>query len=225
VVPSFSNSRFSLAVVGLVVLGLGLVYPTDQPAVPTTLIMMGSASLAGAALLPRLRQFEIGPGGLKTTFEGSAAASSFDVDAGKLNRFAHKMLGDPRRGREIVETALAKVPQRRHQISASDRSSVTMRLVIDALCSAKERGWLSGKPLVAPTGSHLEEETAMDRVVRALQEIDAPARASYLLRVDEDWSLPFVEIARLLERPVETIEAEVAQARRVLQPYFDSEAV
>jgi DNA-directed RNA polymerase specialized sigma24 family protein len=217
-----------MLLVGSVLVAAGLLSHGRQTAVVTTLLVVGASQISLAILLPRISKFEIGPGGFKTELAATAEALptvTLDCKPDKLTRFAYLVSGDRLQARELVEEALVRSRERRHGRSALERDAFTMRLLVDLLDTARERRWLLGKIAARPPDLEASSPAAADPgVVKALQDLTFPIRVAFLLRAD--WGLALDDVAKVLQRPVDVVGADVQTARDLLrqqiEPEFDA---
>jgi DNA-directed RNA polymerase specialized sigma24 family protein len=216
--PTGDRRSLLLFTVGGAVFGAGLVAPGGLAAVATTLIVVGAGQMSVGLLLPRLTEFEIGPGGVKTKMdtETTRPRMLFEAEANRLNRFAYLMCGDRAQAREIVELALRRVNGRQRRIPSDQRGVITLRTLIELLDTASERRWLRG--IVAGPSDPQGDQTPADAIVDALSRLDLETRAAFVLRVD--WPLPPEEVALLMGRPEADIRRDIDVARSVLRPYI-----
>jgi DNA-directed RNA polymerase specialized sigma24 family protein len=212
-----------LLLFGTAMLLAGFFYPGRQAAAATTFIVAGAGMVAVGILLPRMREFEIGPGGFKTKMESNQPPQPLlDMQADKLTRFAYLVSGDLVHARELVEEALARSRQQQRRLPASERDMLAVRTLIELLDTIHERHWLRGSPKGSDSRADDDLPSPTNiAVVHALQRLSFPQRVAFLLRAD--WLLRNDEIATVLERPLETVDDDVKKAREVLRPYMDME--
>jgi DNA-directed RNA polymerase specialized sigma24 family protein len=206
-------------VIGGGIFAAGLVAPGHLAGVATTLIVVGAGQMSVSIMLPRLAEFEIGPGGVKTKMatEASGPRRMFEAEADRLNRFAYLMCGDRGQARELVESALMRVRKQARRIPPDERGADTLRTLVELLDTAPERRWLSGM-----SGRGVMRDAPAERedaIVGALGRLDFPARAAFVLRVD--WPLPLQEVSTLLGRPADEVRQDIESARDLLRPYIE----
>jgi DNA-directed RNA polymerase specialized sigma24 family protein len=215
------HASLLLLVFGVGMCVAGALYSGPQDAVASTLILAGVAVAVAGVLLPRLRELEIGPGGLKTSIRDDVDPQPLvDAQVPRLNRFAHLVSGDSEQARELVEDALARTRVQHRRVPPDERAAFTLRTLVELLDTAEERHWLRGKLRTRSGHADVPDPQASGAVIQALQQLDFPARVAFLLRAD--WSLRLDEISRLLEQPLEIVKDDVARAREVLRPYIES---
>ena len=204
--------------VAAVLIALGMIGGNESRA--DTMMWFGLGLLPLGLLMPRLRNFEVGPGGVKATLaEGDEAFKVvFRAEADRLYRFAYFMCGDPDQARELVESALAKTRDQQRCLASEERGAYALRTLLELLETVEERRWLRG-PVAVRAASRRRQKVpaaADARIVAALAELDIPARAAFLLRLD--WMLTPEEAAHVLGKPPQVVREDIQRARDHVRP-------
>jgi DNA-directed RNA polymerase specialized sigma24 family protein len=209
---------------GAVLLVAAFFYPGREAAAATTFSIAGAVMVGVGVLLPRMRELEIGPAGVKTKLVAEQPPQIFlDKQADKLTRFAHLISGDPVHAKELAEDAIARSGQKQRRLPASERDMFAIRTLIALLDTVQDRRWLLGAEGVRPSrtdGNPLTESNAV--VALALQRLPFSQRVAFVLRAD--LVLRIDEIAMVLQRSVEDVSIDISNAREALRPYIESRA-
>jgi DNA-directed RNA polymerase specialized sigma24 family protein len=210
-----------LCVLGIAMLAAGFFYDgPNKDVVASALVLLGAGELAIGALLPRLRELEIGPGGIRTTLDAKDATlgSAFTAEVPRLEQFAKLMCGNPSLARELVEEALARTGAQPRRILRAERSPAALRTLVRLLETAPERSWMLTGRSLAPADLPDRERAVFD----AMGQLAFDARAALVLR--SLLSLEVADIAAVLDRPPEVVRNDIAQARSQLRPYLEAGA-
>lgn len=191
----------------------------NKNVIASALILLGGGELAIGALLPRLSELEIGPGGFRTklTANDTAFQPVFSAEAPRLERFAKLMCADGELARQLVEEALTRTRERQRGIPRADRPAVALRMLVELLETAEERRWIQGfgRKRRAP-GPPSEGDAD---ILGALAALEYPVRAALVLRVD--WPLNVEEVAVIVGRPVDIVRSDIERARELLRPHVE----
>lgn len=197
-----------LLTVGIVLVAVGILLGTDQEAVAIALIAIGAGQVTMGVLLPRLSEFEIGPGGLKAKLRERDAEVTpiIEQDGERLGRLAAFLAASPADAPQVAQEALAETYAELRR--TADPAGDARRRVVEAVREqASEPGPKeAGRGRADPWG----------RVAGALAELSPDNRAAVVLRVVE--GMEERRIADLLGIPGAAVEDAMAAAERKLTP-------
>jgi RNA polymerase sigma-70 factor (sigma-E family) len=150
----------------------------------------------------------------------------FSSDGGRLERFATFLVGDPVKGADLAQEALARVYARWGRVKDGSPGAYARKVVLNLVRSEHRArklralkptpGWAEGS---RPTDETAERVGESLRVVEALGQLSAVRRATVVLRFYED--LPVSQIAAVLGRPTGTVKADLHRALRQLRPLLE----
>lgn len=146
-------------------------------------------------------------------------------EAPRLRRLALMLLGDAARAGDIAQDALVKMYVGWGRIRNDDPAPYARRVVVNLCRNAHRRRMLELRKNPPPAvdvvdrDGHIEEAL---RVATALSVLSPIRRAVVLLRFYED--MTEAEIARVLERPLNTVKSDLRRALERLRPLLDENA-
>jgi hypothetical protein len=213
-----TRANLGVVVLGLGLIAAGLLCPGSKSGIATTLIIIGSGAAVLGFLHPAIEEFQIGPTGLKTSLRGGEARPQplLVAEGEKLVRLGWMACADLEVARELVEAVMAKTERYKRRIAKGERDAFRLKSLIELLDTAAERRWLRG-----PSLSDSVVRPAPETYVAVLQNVAFLPRICFLLHAHADWTLPPRDIASVLDRPPEQIEAAIEEAREVLRPLMD----
>ena len=150
----------------------------------------------------------------------------FAAEHSRLERFATMLTGDPVRGGELTQEALARVYARWRRVRSGSPGGYARQIITNLVRGEHRASKLrTAKPTprwARETKVPAADEHVIDsmRVVDALSSLPPVRRATVLLRFQED--LTEAEIARLLDRPLGTVKSDIHRALRQLRPLWES---
>jgi hypothetical protein len=202
-------TRILVVLVGLGMIVLGAKVPGTKQSAVTVLIVLGSGLFVTGALLPRYKDIDIGLKGFRLS-QGDRGDPTpwLRAEASVLGRVAEMVLPDPKVAARIVEETLAAIEYSRTPIPLEDWDLITFRTLVSFLQRANEEVWLAG------SSGGLEPANAFE----ALTLIDFRDRLPYALRAV---GLQDHDIAEILKRSQEDIEASTDRTREAIEPYVD----
>lgn len=141
------------------------------------------------------------------------------AQAGRLKGIALLMTGDPGKAEELSQEALLKAYRAWPRIRREDPGPYVRTALVNLcrneyrrrLLEKKHRG-AEAEPL-APHDARIAEAMRLAQALRALPPI---RKAVIVLRYYED--LPEAEIARILDRPLNTVKSDIRRALQTLRP-------
>jgi RNA polymerase sigma-70 factor (sigma-E family) len=143
-------------------------------------------------------------------------------EAPRLRRLGIMLTGNVEGGSDLAQDALVKTYVAWTRIRNDDPAPYAKQTLVNLCRSAHRRRMLELRKAptpprdVADVGGRVDEAL---RVATALSVLSPIRRAVVLLRFYED--MPEAEIARLLDRPLNTIKSDLRRALERLRPVLD----
>ena len=144
------------------------------------------------------------------------------TEAPRLRRMALMMTGDPDRASDLAQEACVRTYTAWGRIRGEDPTPYAKRALVNLCRNAYRRKMLElrkappAPPDIVDQGGRIEEAL---RVATALSVLPPIQRAVVLLRFYEDLSEP--DIARVLDRPLNTIKSDLRRALQKLRPVLE----
>ncbi len=148
------------------------------------------------------------------------------AEAPRLQRLALLMTADPERAADLAQDALLKAYLAWPRIRNEDPGPYVRRILVNLCRNAYRRRMLERRKPPAPVGDTASESPRIDealRVAAALSTLSPIRKAVVLLRFYEDMSE--AEVARVLDRPVNTVKSDLRRALEKLRPILDEGAM
>ena len=179
----------------------------DDGAQGNSLIVLGVGVLTFGVILPVAAEAEIGPGGIKFKTAMADRDAQFEAYRDKaaegFGRFAVLILGSEEQARDLVDDALVRTYEVWTAVPSEERHAYVRCTLVRLLLGASRLGLVRG-----PVPSTPDDEAA-----GALRSLPPTLRAVAVLRDYE--GLAIEEIAKILDRPVDSVrdDADDAEAR------------
>ena len=144
------------------------------------------------------------------------------AQAGKLKRLAILMTGDPDRAEDLTHDALLRTYKAWGRIRRDDPGPYVRQALVNGCRNHLRRRALELRKGPAPAGDHPDASPSLVEALRvsaALSTLSPVRRAAIVLRFYED--LPEAQIARILDRPLNTIKSDIRRALAELRPVLD----
>lgn len=141
------------------------------------------------------------------------------VEAPRLRRLALMLTGDPERSADLAQDALLKAYRAWPRIRNEDPGPYVRKILVNLVRNQHRRATLELRKRGAPTLATESHDARVDQalsVAEALSELSPIRRAAILLRFYED--MPEAEIARTLDRPLNTVKSDIRRALEKLRP-------
>jgi RNA polymerase sigma-70 factor (sigma-E family) len=159
---------------------------------------------------------------MRTRDRDSEFRDFYVQEAPRLKRLGIMLAGDADRGADLAQDALLKTYVAWPRIRNDDPGPYTRRILVNLVRSAHRRRMLEIKKAPRPPRDVVDQGDRIDealRVATALSVLSPVRRAVVLLRFYEDMSE--AEIARTLDRPLNTIKSDLRRALEKLRPMLD----
>ena len=147
------------------------------------------------------------------------------AEAGRLRRLALLMTGDEEKAADITQEALLKAYRAWNRIKGSDPGPYVRRVLVNLCRNEYRRRALELRKQPEPMGDVASRDPYVDetlRVAEALRVLSPIRKATIVLRFYED--MPEAEIARVLDRPLNTVKSDIRRALERLRPLLDEGA-
>ena len=144
------------------------------------------------------------------------------AEAPRLKRLGIMLTGDVERGADLAQDALVKAYVTWHRIRNDDPAPYAKRILINLCRSSYRRKMLEIRKMPQPPRDFADQGQRVDealRVATALSVLTPVRRAVVLLRFYED--MTEAEIARTLDRPLNTIKSDLRRALERLRPMLE----
>lgn len=151
--------------------------------------------------------------------------SFYFAQAGRLKGIALLMTGDPGRAEEIAQEALLKAYRAWPRIRREDPGPYVRTALVNLCRNEYRRRLLEKKHLGRESGAvnaHDGRIAEAMRLADALRSLPPIRKAVIVLRYYED--LPEAEIARILDRPLNTVKSDIRRALQTLRPLLQEGA-
>ena len=159
---------------------------------------------------------------MRTHDRDSEFRDFYMYEAPRLRRLAVMLTGDTHRAADLAQDALLKTYTAWSRIRGDDPAPYAKRILVNLCRNAHRRRMVELRKTPTPPrdvvdrGDHIEE--AM-RVAAALSVLSPIRRAVVLLRFYDD--MKESEIARTLDRPLNTVKSDLKRALERLRPVLD----
>jgi hypothetical protein len=194
--------------------------PGTQGTKATAMVVMGVGTLFTAILLPKLSEFQLGPGGFRTKLNAQDAPSvaPLDTDPETLSRFATLVSGDPILARSLVEEALVWTKRNHLGVNGRAHAVFTVQTLLQLLEASPARQWLRGGAKRRLTKDRDDHSTGeLDPEIRAaLSGLSFSSRAVFVMKTE--WLLSLQDMATLMEKPISDVQADLSHAYEALGP-------
>ena len=143
-------------------------------------------------------------------------------EAGRLRRLALFMTGDEEKAADLTQEALLKAYRAWNRIKENDPGPYVRRILVNLCRNEYRRRALELRKQPAPMGDVASRDPYVDetlRVADALRVLSPIRKATIVLRFYED--MPEAEIARVLDRPLNTVKSDIKRALERLRPLLD----
>ncbi|HEV3473490.1 MAG TPA: sigma-70 family RNA polymerase sigma factor [Actinomycetota bacterium] len=143
-------------------------------------------------------------------------------EAARLRRLAIMLTGDTERGADLAQDALLKTYLAWPRIRNDDPAPYAKRILVNLCRSSYRRRMLELRKMPHPPHDVADQGQRVDealRVATALSVLTPIRRAVVLLRFYED--MTEAQIARTLDRPLNTIKSDLRRAMERLRPMLD----
>jgi RNA polymerase sigma-70 factor (sigma-E family) len=165
---------------------------------------------------------------LKTSERDRDFASFFQAHAEGLRRFGVFLTGDPERGADAAQEAMARVYRKWGRIHSDDPNAYARRIVLNLVRGAHRRSLIANR--------HRQQEASVEtqpsrsgqvddwlEISAALRELPLMRRAVVVLRFYEDMSEQ--QISDLLDRPVGTVKSDIHRGLKKLRELLEEQPV
>lgn len=145
-------------------------------------------------------------------------------EAGRLKRLGIMLTADVERGADLAQDALLKTYLSWGRIRSEDPGPYARKTLVNLCRSAHRRRMLEIHKAPGPRPDVVDQAGRVDealRVATALSVLSPVRRAVVLLRYYED--MPESDIARILDRPLNTIKSDLRRALEKLRPMLDDD--
>lgn len=146
----------------------------------------------------------------------------YAAEAPRLRRLALMMMGDPDRAADLTQEALLKAYTAWPRIRNEDPGPYVRRALVNLSRNYFRRQMLERRKTPAPVRDLVHDDGRVEeamRVASALSVLTPVRRATLLLRYYED--LTEAEVARVLERPLNTVKSDIRRALEKLRPLLE----
>ena len=158
--------------------------------------------------------------------ERDAEFRSFYMDqAPRLKRLALFMTGDSDRSADLAQEALLRAYRKWPRIRNEDPGPYVRATLVNLCRNDYRRKMVERRKQPDPQRDVQSSEPGVDeslRVAEALKVLSPIRRATLLLRFYED--MPEAEIARVLDRPLNTVKSDIRRGLERLRPVLDEGA-
>jgi RNA polymerase sigma-70 factor (sigma-E family) len=149
----------------------------------------------------------------------------FSAHAEEIRRLAVFLTGDPEGGRDLAQEALVRTYRHWSRIKGDDPVPYAKRILVNLVRSAHRRKVVALRhekstlpdPGIQPSGVGKVDDWLV--VSDALRELPPVRRAAIVMRYYEDMSE--ADIARVLDRPVNTIKSDIHRGLKRLRPLLE----
>lgn len=159
------------------------------------------------------------------TRERDAEFKDFYVgEAARLRRLGIMLTGDAERGADLAQEALLKTYLAWRRIRNEDPAPYAKQTLVNLVRSSHRRRMLELRRMPHPPVDVADQGQRTDealRVAAALSVLNPIRRAVVLLRFYED--MTEAEIARTLDRPLNTIKSDLRRALERLRPLLEDD--
>lgn len=156
---------------------------------------------------------------MRTARRDEEFRSFYLVEAPRLRRLALYLTADPERSADLAQDALLKAYRAWGRIRDEDPGPYVRKILVNLVRNQHRRSLLErrkqGTPVIEVAGHEERVHDALS-VAAALSELSPIRRAAILLRFYED--MPEAEIARTLDRPLNTVKSDIRRALEKLRP-------
>ncbi len=143
----------------------------------------------------------------------------------RLRGIALLMTGDRERAEDLTQEALLRTYRAWRRIRRADPGPYVRTALVN-LCRNDYRRRLLERSHLAPAADRVDSaEAKVDEALRlahALRALPPIRKAAIVLRYYED--LPEAEIARILDRPLNTVKSDIRRALQALRPLLQEGA-
>lgn len=149
----------------------------------------------------------------------------FSAHAEEIRRLAVFLTGEAEQGRDLAQEALVRTYRHWPRIKGDDPVPYTKRILVNLVRSAHRRKAVALRheertppdPGIQPSGAGNVDDWLL--VSDALRELPPVRRAAIVMRYYEDMSE--ADIARVLDRPVNTIKSDIHRGLKRLRPLLE----
>jgi RNA polymerase sigma-70 factor (sigma-E family) len=145
--------------------------------------------------------------------------SFYLVEAPRLKKLALLLTADPERAADLAQDALLKAYRSWSRIRNEDPGPYVRKILVNLVRNQHRRSLLEIRKRETPTlemSSHDGQVENALTIASALAELSPVRRATILLRFYED--MPEADIARALDRPLNTVKSDIRRALEKLRP-------
>jgi RNA polymerase sigma-70 factor (sigma-E family) len=150
----------------------------------------------------------------------------FAAEAERLRRLAFFLTGDVDRAGDLAQDALAATYRRWSKIHGEDPGPYARRALVNLCRNAKRRRFVERRYAASIREGSMSHEGRIEetlRIVEALRVLSPTQRAAVVLRYYED--LTETDIARVLDRPINTVKSDLSRALAKLRPLLEEQEV
>jgi RNA polymerase sigma-70 factor (sigma-E family) len=143
-------------------------------------------------------------------------------EAPRLRRLALMLTADTQRADDLTQDALLKMYVSWARIRNDDPGPYARRILVNLCRNAHRRRMLELRKTPTPIPDVVDRDGRVEeslRVATALSTLTPIRRAVVVLRFYED--MPEAQIARVLDRPLNTIKSDLRRALERLRPLLD----
>ena len=147
------------------------------------------------------------------------------AEAARLRGIALLMTGDRGRAEELAQEALLRAYRAWPRIRRQDPGPYVRTALVNLCRNDYRRRLLEKAHPPHPAAEQLSQDATIDEAMRladALRALPPIRKAAIVLRYYED--LPEAEIARILDRPLNTIKSDIRRALETLRPLLQEGA-
>ena len=151
--------------------------------------------------------------------------SFYLTQAPRLRRLGVFMTGDSERAADLAQEALMRAYRKWPRIRNEDPGPYVRATLVNLCRNESRRRMVEFRKPPEPARDVPSSEPGVDealRVAEALKVLSPIRRATLLLRYYED--MPEAEIARILDRPLNTVKSDIRRALERLRPVLDEGA-
>ena len=165
---------------------------------------------------------------MRTSKRDEHFALFFQAQAESLRRFGVFLTGDPERGADLAQEAMARVYRKWGRIQSGDPNAYARRIVLNLVRGAHRRNLVARrhKQHEASTEVHPSRSGEIDdwlEVSAALRQLPVARRAVVVLRFYEDMSER--QIADTLDRPLGTVKSDLHRGLKKLKEILEEQPV
>ena len=147
------------------------------------------------------------------------------AESARLKGIALLMTGDRGRAEELAQEALLRAYRAWPRIRRQDPGPYVRTALVNLCRNDYRRRLLEKAHPPSPAADQLSQDATIDEAMRladALRALPPIRKAAIVLRYYED--LPEAEIARILDRPLNTIKSDIRRALETLRPLLQEGA-